>query len=160
MSQFFVQTISGGGTIPVPVSVVNGGTGNSGSGELTINPMQSVFGIVDATVIGLTTIFTFPSRFNIISITLQSIAITGIPDFSSADGNCGTNNPSYDNFISNDDMDLPLLFDIENFSQPDDFNIPTAGSVAAGIPVIFNVTSPVLTATVYQIRVYLNGFYY
>ena len=146
--------------VSTPVSVINGGTGNSGHGETTINPMQSVFGTVDATVVGTTTIFTFPSRFNIISITLQPVDIVGIPDFSATQVSCGDNSPTYDDMIANDAISLPIVFEMRNIIQRSEFNIPTAGSVAAGAPVNFVVSVPVATATVYTLRVYLNGYYF
>ena len=154
MSQIY-KASTGGGNIPIPVPVVDGGTGNTGHGELTINPTQSVFSTVDGTVTGITNIFTFPSRFLVTEVILQPVSITGIPDMGTFSASIGTNNPTYDNFDSGIPAPGVNLYDMT--FEPD---IDPNGNIDPGASFKINITGPVTVATVYLFRVYIQGFYF
>jgi len=166
MGQFILNPFTGrfdfvatGGFIATPVSVADGGTGNTGHGESSINSVQENHALVDGLVTGTTTIFTPPSDFIITQVIFQVINIVGVPNVSFFAASMGTNNPTYDNIFTSL-TDGPS--DGINFLNYD--NIPTSstsnGFIPASSPITMNVTSPVHDATVYTFRVYVLGFYF
>lgn len=93
------------------------------------------------------------------AVILEPVAVTGSPDFSTFEMSFGTNPPDYTNFQSIiTALPGPDVYDLTfiDKSNLDGFS----GNIAPGESLKVNITSPVLVATVYTFRFYIQGFFF
>ena len=157
MSQIY-KPGSGGSIIPIPVPVIDGGTGNTGHGETSINSMQINSVLVDGLVAGVTTIFTPPSNFIVYQFIFQVVTVTGAVDTATFTASIGYVGPGYDDILAGlSDIPKSIVNEMSYQNEPPWQN--DSGFVPAGSAISINITVPATVATVYTFRVFLLGFY-